>query len=128
MTNERRLADAADAVHYHSALVSLEDGVAAGSFRPDMCYRLNVVRLRVPPLRERREDVAQLFATFIEEAKAQLGRGDFASFAEARKEANDMRDKHIATYLKGTPKLGVYLEEGLAQMGYSLEDFGKNRL
>lgn len=57
-----------------------------------------------------------------------LGRGDFASFAEARKEAAEMRDKHIATYLKGTPKLGDYLEEGLAQLGHSLEDFEKNRL
>ena len=28
-----------------------------------------------------------------------------------------MRDKHIAVYLKGTPKLGDYLEEGLAQLG-----------
>jgi Protein of unknown function (DUF3775) len=57
-----------------------------------------------------------------------LGRGDFASFAEARKEAQDMRDKHITTYLKGTPKLGDFLEEGLAQLGISLEDFEKNRL
>ncbi len=57
-----------------------------------------------------------------------LGRGDFTSFAEARKEADDMRDKHIASYLMGTPKLGDYVEEGLAQLGYSLEDFEKNRL
>ncbi len=57
-----------------------------------------------------------------------LGRGDFATFAEARKEAQEMRDKHIALYLKGTPKLGDYLEEGLAQLGVSLEDFEKNRL
>jgi hypothetical protein len=57
-----------------------------------------------------------------------LGRGDFTSFAEARQEADDMRDKHIAIYLKGTPKLGDYLEEGLAQLGHSLEDFEKNRL
>jgi Protein of unknown function (DUF3775) len=57
-----------------------------------------------------------------------LGRGDFATFAEARKEAQEMRDKHIAVYLKGTPKLGDYLEEGLAQLGVSLEDFEKNRL
>jgi uncharacterized protein DUF3775 len=57
-----------------------------------------------------------------------LGRGDFASFGEARKEAQDMRDKHIPTYLKGTPKLGDFLEEGLAQLGISLEDFEKNRL
>jgi hypothetical protein len=39
-----------------------------------------------------------------------------------------MRDKHIASYLKGTPKLGDFLEEGLSQLGYSLEDFEKNRL
>jgi len=38
-----------------------------------------------------------------------LGRGDFASFAEARKEAEDMRDKHIARYLIGTPKLGDFV-------------------
>jgi Protein of unknown function (DUF3775) len=57
-----------------------------------------------------------------------LGRGDFTSFAEARKEAEDMRDKHIASYLMGTPQLGDYIEEGLSQLGYSLEDFEKNRL
>lgn len=57
-----------------------------------------------------------------------LGRGDFASFAQAREEAENMRDKHIASYLKGTPKLGDFLEEGLAQLGYSLEKFEKNRL
>jgi hypothetical protein len=56
-----------------------------------------------------------------------LGRGDFSSFAEARKEASDMRDKHIPSYLIGTPQLGDYLEEGLAQLGISLEDFEKNR-
>jgi uncharacterized protein DUF3775 len=56
------------------------------------------------------------------------GRGDFTSFAEARKEASDMSNKHIPSYLIGTPKLGDYLEEGLAQMGISLEDFEKNRL
>jgi hypothetical protein len=57
-----------------------------------------------------------------------LGRGDFPTFAEARKEASDMRDKHIPRYLIGTPKLGDYLEEGLAQLGISLEDFEKDRL
>ena len=57
-----------------------------------------------------------------------LGRGNFSSFAEARKEASDMREKHIPSYLIGTPKLGDYLEEGLAQLGISLEDYEKNRL
>jgi len=57
-----------------------------------------------------------------------LGRGEYSSFAEAREEASDMRDKHIPEYLIGTPKLGDFLEEGLAQLGYSLEDFERDRL
>jgi hypothetical protein len=57
-----------------------------------------------------------------------LGRGDFPTFGQARREAEDVRDKHIPSYLLGTPKLGDYLEEGLAQLGYSLEDFELNRL
>jgi Protein of unknown function (DUF3775) len=57
-----------------------------------------------------------------------LGRGEYQSFAEAREEASDMRDKHISEYLIGTPKLGDYLEEGLAQLGLSLEDFERDRL
>ena len=57
-----------------------------------------------------------------------LGRGDFPTFDQARGEAADVRDKHIPSYLIGTPKLGDYVEEGLAQMGYSLEQFEVNRL
>jgi hypothetical protein len=57
-----------------------------------------------------------------------LGRGDFASFEQARREAEDLRNKHIPSYLIGTPKLGDYIEEGLTQLGYSLEDFAVNRL
>jgi hypothetical protein len=57
-----------------------------------------------------------------------LGRGEYSSFAEAREEASDMRDKHIPEYLIGTPKLDDFLEEGLAQLGYSLGDFERDRL
>jgi two-component system, NtrC family, response regulator AtoC len=40
--------------------VDLDDAVRRRAFRPDLFFRLNVVRIHVPPLRERREDVAQL--------------------------------------------------------------------
>jgi DNA-binding NtrC family response regulator len=46
---------------------NLEDEVKSGRFREDLFYRLNVVELNVPPLRERREDILPLAGRFIEE-------------------------------------------------------------
>ncbi|WP_066458827.1 nitrogen regulation protein NR(I) [Castellaniella caeni] len=51
----------------------LEQRVAAGQFRADLFHRLNVIRLRLPALRERREDIAALCLYFLQRSAAELG-------------------------------------------------------
>ena len=52
----------------------LDQAVARGEFRADLYYRLNVVQLHLPPLRERPEDVAALITHFARESAQRLGR------------------------------------------------------
>ncbi len=52
----------------------LEHALARGEFREDLYYRLNVVELRIPPLRERREEIPRLAAWFLARFNNQYGR------------------------------------------------------
>jgi hypothetical protein len=59
-----------------------------------------------------------------------IGRGDYtrADWREAREQANEIPLADRPRYLLGTPLLGDYLEEGLAELGHSCEDFEIDRL
>ena len=52
---------------------NLEQRVQEGAFREDLFHRLNVIRLRLPALRERREDIPMLTRHFLQQSAQQLG-------------------------------------------------------
>ena len=53
---------------------NVEEDVKSGRFRQDVYYRLNVIRIEVPPLRERREDIAELAEHFLVRCAAEHGK------------------------------------------------------
>jgi DNA-binding NtrC family response regulator len=64
---------------------NLEKEVAAGRFRQDLLYRLNVFTIRVPPLRERREDIPLLIEHFLPRFSRALGRTIHSIAPEAQR-------------------------------------------
>src|SRR5207237_8932607 len=67
----------------------LPEEVRAGRFREDLYYRLNVVQIRVPPLRERREDVLALADHFLKRFGAEHGRSRLRLSPEATRRLDD---------------------------------------
>jgi DNA-binding NtrC family response regulator len=69
----------------------LEDMCRAGLFREDLLYRLNALSLDIPPLRQRREDIAALAQRFLEQSNRSNGR-NISGFAPAAQTALALYD------------------------------------
>jgi DNA-binding NtrC family response regulator len=64
--------------------VDLEARIALGTFREDLFYRLNVITVLIPPLRDRREDIVPLVEHFLERQRTRLGKTVRGLTREAR--------------------------------------------
>jgi len=62
----------------------LDQMVAQGTFRQDLLFRLNVIPIHIPPLRERREDILPLVEHFLEQERVRLVRPDLDLTPAAR--------------------------------------------
>jgi two-component system, NtrC family, response regulator AtoC len=69
----------------------LESEVKKGNFRDDLYFRLNVVKLNVPPLRDRKEDILPLFRFFMDRFNEQFKKG----FLKISKEAEGHLQSHL---------------------------------
>ncbi len=67
---------------------NLEEAISKGLFREDLYYRLNVVSIRIPPLRERKEDIPELVSYFISRFKRELKKDILGITPEAMKKIN----------------------------------------
>jgi DNA-binding NtrC family response regulator len=101
----------------------LETEVHEGRFRADLFYRLDVVRVVMPPLRDRGEDVALLAARFLEDSCRRLGRPGMVFSAEAGEamlrypwpgNVRELRNHIERLALLAPPELKVLEDAGLA--------------
>ena len=68
-----------------STSVALSEMLNGGNIREDLYHRLSSITLRIPPLRERRDDIPVLFAKFVRDALDQTGKKRFEMNAADRK-------------------------------------------
>ncbi len=63
----------------------LQEEVRSGRFREDLFYRLNVIQIRMPPLRARREDIPTFLAHFLARFAVEAGKGEMRLSAEVER-------------------------------------------
>jgi two-component system NtrC family response regulator len=90
----------------------LKEEVRKGKFREDLFFRLNVVRIRIPPLRERKEDVLALFRFFMARFNEQFQKGFLRISPEAEERIRAYPWPGNVRELRNTVERIVLLERG----------------
>ncbi|HJZ85066.1 MAG TPA: sigma-54 dependent transcriptional regulator [Polyangia bacterium] len=90
----------------------LQQEVAAGRFREDLFYRLNVLGVHLPPLRDRREDIPALVEHFLQRLQAKMGARAEGITAEALKLIVDYAWPGNVRELENTIERAVVLADG----------------
>jgi two-component system response regulator AtoC len=131
----------------------LESEVKKGNFRDDLYFRLNVIKLHIPPLKERKEDILPLFRFFINRFNEQFKKGFVQISKEAEEKilvypwAGNIRElrnaverivllekgdtilgKHLSFLSQGTepPEEGVQFKPRLPSQGIVLDEVEKH--
>ena len=89
---------------------NLEERMKAGMFRSDLFYRLNVIPLNLPPLRNRKEDILSLFRTFLENDKVPVSDSIAVRLTEYDWPGNVRQLENAAIYFSTFRQLPDYLE------------------
>jgi len=95
-----------------ATLRNLEDEVKIGGFREDLFYRLNVVSIHLPPLRERPEDIPILIDHFIRKHAKRLGLAEKRVSAEVMKVLVNYRWRGNARELENCLERALVLSQG----------------
>ena len=100
--------------------VDLDDAVRDGQFRSDLYWRLNVINVHIPALRERREDILYLARMFVQRHAAEMGVQSKRLSAEAEAALLSMPFPGNVRELRNILERAVALSDGPLIMGHDL--------
>lgn len=104
---------------------NLEDMVDQGSFRQDLFYRLNVIQIKTPPLRERKDDIALLAEHFLKKYNERLGKAVNSISTDAMETLKKYDYPGNVRELENIIERTVALEAGATILPESLPPFVK---
>jgi DNA-binding NtrC family response regulator len=106
----------------------LAEDVHAGRFRADLFYRLNVISLHLPPLRERREDIPALVEHFLARYRERFNRPALALSTDARARLNEYDWPGNVRELRNTIERAAALSAGdVIEADQSVQAFARER-